>query len=693
MDLSDEQDKIVNHDFGNVVVVAGAGSGKTLCLTERAARLLEKGASERSILMFTFTKKAAAEIASRLDKKVGKNGVSTSTIHSLALRIFRKHSKLLGYDQFPTIWTPERSSRLAAQQLKGFLGLEGHERKNAVNQWGDPLLIPDGGSVIDPKKNLELVLKKFPPIPPKISGVDPKDYHAAVIAHFGKHFELYASIATNLLANKSACNVITFDDMIPAALKLFREYREEVDGDGLFIFSHVMVDEYQDVNELNVDFIRELSVHAESLMVVGDDDQAIYGFRGGNTEHILKFPERFDAKVFYLTTNYRCQPGIVAIANELISHNKDRYDKEMRASPSKAASSSDVQMIHPFRGLDGVVCNESRRAVHAEIWQHIQGLVHFVGLEPKDIAILARNNYNLNIMQKRMRYHNSKIPAQRRVEDRVPFQLASLAHLYKDPFIQRIHNWFSLLLNVGDLVNVRETLLDAIEGFGEKSALSLMDYMHKNPAEDLPAQVRGLHAYPRHGSKTVLGKRIEIMAASLERLLLEAPKDSLSDILAKVLVTGSITSQLVSMQGKSFKQQSKAENHFNRIEEYTALLKSFSTTKIGLEAIAGWMDNVSTEIEAVERDGINAVQLVTIHSAKGKEWPIVFVADLEKGILPSPRNLEEEEERRLLYVAMTRAEQILYLCYAKSDDEGARTGRSPFLEDLDLSSYTHSEAL
>jgi DNA helicase-2/ATP-dependent DNA helicase PcrA len=689
--LSEEQDKIVNHDFGNVVVVAGAGSGKTLCLTERAACLLEKGATERSILMFTFTKKAAAEISARLEQKVGKTAISTSTIHSLALRIFRKHSKLLGYDQLPTIWTPERSSRLAAQQLKGFFNLQGNERKNAVNQWGDPLLIPDEPSLS--KEDLNRVLKKFPPIPPKISGVEPKEYHAAVIAHFGNDFQLYATVATTVLANKSACNVITFDDMIPAALRLLRDHRGEVDDDGLFIFSHVMVDEYQDVNDLNVDFIRELSVHAESLMVVGDDDQAIYGFRGGNTEHILKFPERFDAQVFYLTTNYRCQPGIVSIANELISHNKDRYHKQMHPSPSKAASSSDVQMIHPFRGVDGAVVNESRRDVHAEIWQHIQGLVHFVGLEPKDIAILARNNYNLNIMQKRMRYHNSKIPVQRRVEDRVPFQLASLAHLYKDPFIQRIHNWFSLLLNEGDLVNVRETLLDAIDGFGEKSALSLMDYMHKNPAEDLPAQVRGLHGYPRHGLKTVLGKRIEIMAASLERLLLEAPKDSLSDILDKVLVTGCITSQLLSMQGKSFKMQSKADNHFNRIDEYTALLKAFPTPKRGLEAIADWMDDVSTEIEAVERDGINAVQLVTIHSAKGKEWPVVFVADLEKGILPSPRNLEEEEERRLLYVAMTRAEQTLYLCYAKSDDEGTKTGRSPFLEDLDLSSYTHSEAL
>jgi DNA helicase-2/ATP-dependent DNA helicase PcrA len=349
-------------------------------------------------------------------------------------------------------------------------------------------------------------------------------------------------------------------------------------------------------------------------------------------------------------------------------------------------------MIYPFRTNGGGIHNHTRRSVHREIWQYVQGLVHFVGVDPKDIAILARNNYNLNIIQKRMRYHNNQIP-EKRLEDRVLFQLASLSHLYKDVYIRRIHNWFNMLLNQDDVVNIRELLLDAIEGFGEKSALSLMDYVHNHPDASIPEQLRGLHSYPRHGARTVLGKRIELMASSLERLFTETPTDSLHVIFSKILAASGITAQLASMQGKSFRHQAKAENHLTRISEYEELLSAFPGDKSGLEAVASWMDDVSTEIETIEKEGSNAVQLVTIHSAKGKEWPVVFVADLEAGIIPSPRNAELEEERRLLYVAMTRAEETLYLCYSCSDDEGIRTGRSPFLEDLDLSPYVTMEAL
>lgn len=688
MQLSIEQEKIVEHDKGNVVVVAGAGSGKTRCLIERSARLLEKGSIEKEVLLFTFTKKAAEEIKSRLEIKVGDNEIMTCTIHSLSLRIFRDHFKLLGYEQSPTIWSPDRCTRLANQKLVEFLRLDEAKKQNATNPWGDKITnIPEWQSATMMKNLLKKVLDRFPPIPTKISGQEPIDYYAQIISHFGKDQDLIATVATDLLANKSACNVITFDDMIPAALRLLREYRYDVDENRKYSYSHIMVDEYQDVNDTNVQLIAELAVHSQSLMVVGDDDQAIYAFRGGNTDHILSFPDRFDADVLYLTTNYRCQPGIVSLANDLISQNKDRYEKEMKPSQFKKVSSSDVSLIHPFFDIDGGVVHESRRDIHYEIYHYIQGLVHFVEIDPSNIAILARNNYNLNIMQKRMRYFNSQLPPERRHRDRIQFQLASLSHLYKDAYIARIHNWFNMLLNPKDTVNFREILLDSIKGFGEKSALYLADFIHQNPESDFSEQLRGLHGYSRHGAKTALGKRIELMAQGVERLCSDAHSDNLVTLLEKIISVSGVKGDLATMLSQSGKKMAKAENHLNRLDEYREIINSFPVEKVGMDSVALWMDEVSTQLEFADSDENSAVQLVTIHSSKGKEWPVVFVADLENGILPSPRNEILEEERRLLYVAMTRAEEQLILCYSSIDDDGIPTGRSSFLAELDLSPY------
>ena len=687
MQLSEEQIRVTDHDSGNVVVVAAAGSGKTRCLVERVDRLLEKGAVESQILLFTFTKKAAEEIKSRIESKIGSNDIMTCTIHSLALRIFRDHFKLLGYDRSPTIWSPERCTRLGNQKLMEFLRLSDAEKNNAQNPWQEPISIPNVDTSNTLKDLLKKVLERFPPVPTRISGVEPIEYYTGIIKHFGKENDLIATVATDLLANKSACNVITFDDMIPAALRLLRDHREVLNETEKYRYDHIMVDEYQDVNDINVQLISELAAESKSLMVVGDDDQAIYAFRGGNTEHILSFPDRFDAEILYLTTNYRCQPGIIKLANELISHNQDRYSKEMKPAPSKSFSVCDVSLIYPFRNISGGIIHETRRDIHYEIFHYIQGLVHFVEIEPSDIAILARNNYNLNIMQKRMRYYNNQLPVERRSRDRIQFQLASLSHLYKDAYIIRIHNWFNMLINPKDTVNFREILLDSVKGFGEKSALYLADYIQQNPELDFPSQLRGLHNYSRHGAKTALGKRIEIMAQGIERLCVDAYSDDLSTLFEKIISVSGIKGELALMLSQSAKKMSKAENHLNRLEEYKEIIADFPVETIGHDAVASWMDEVATQLEFADGEHSSAVQLVTIHSSKGKEWPVVFVADLEEGILPSPRNEILEEERRLLYVAMTRAEQQLILCYSVLDDEGMPSGKSSFLSELDLSPY------
>ena len=314
MRFTSEQAKIVEHITGNVVVIAGAGSGKTRCLIERTARLVESGCDQDGILTFTFTKKAATEITGRMLKRLNcladDLDVHTSTIHSLALQIFRENLEFFGYEGAVTIWSPDRREKL----LKGFL-------KEILTHRRDPFGVELREEEITPAKLKEAeqirlsetqkqVLKSLfkdtlkimmvcPPIPYKISGVPPRRYYKSLLERdFGK---IESTAAALFLLAKEGCQTIEFDDMIPAAVRVLKELE---DCSWKFKFQHIMVDEYQDMNDINVEFVSCLmGEQTESLMCVGDDDQAIYGFRGGNNQHILNFTKRFGGEKLFLTKN------------------------------------------------------------------------------------------------------------------------------------------------------------------------------------------------------------------------------------------------------------------------------------------------------------------------------------------------------------------------------------------------------
>jgi DNA helicase-2/ATP-dependent DNA helicase PcrA len=297
MNFTNEQSAVIDFEKGCVVVIAGAGSGKTRCLVERTARLVDVGYTPSGILLFTFTRKAADEIkeriAHRLEQDPADLSVCTSTIHSLALRIFRENKDLLGYDTNPTIWDPMRRGKLLKSAVKAFL-----EIKRSFDGEADCYKfvlsedIPELEKELFEQAKIAIDRDEYKPYPEKI-GLTAIAYYNKVLALERRDSNMdqdsavaIATILAEYKKTKDFCSAIEFDDMIPAAIQILN-----IGCSYNYLFEHIMIDEYQDVNQVNVDFVKALrGDQTISVMAVGDDDQSIYGFRGGNVKHILDFP-------------------------------------------------------------------------------------------------------------------------------------------------------------------------------------------------------------------------------------------------------------------------------------------------------------------------------------------------------------------------------------------------------------------
>ena len=851
MKLSDEQISIVNHEYGNAVVVAGAGSGKTKCLIERTAQLIENGHNPNSILIFTFTKKAANEITTRLKARIGdqSDSVTTCTIHSLAIKIIREFYVDIGYTQRPTVWTMDKINKLAGnifsdqvnessdistirQTIKNleeslkkddndlfnnktqkekandiaenlhemkirlskrlgdsladhigqskspalgdhpalsndYAEVKSSESGDVVSKIKTPKMLREIESLSQKQKQMYLYLdfdspeeikkminshkksfteilhKKMRPIPRQISGIEIDEYREELRNKFkdsGK-WEFVIGLSMKVLNIKQSCSAIEFDDMVPGACRIL-----DLNPDNPYCskFEHIMVDEYQDVNNDNVRFITALSQNSSSLMAVGDDDQAVYAFRGGNTEHILSFPTRFNASIYYLTTNYRCTETIVDAANKVIQNNKNRFPKRMVAFKKETDPKYKeyaLQTISPRKhyGYQNTIKWQAfgsdanfKFEVFDMILQELHGQIGFMDLNPSEIAILARNNYQLtqfNIWSKRVQ---NGLP----LKDRIKFQNLSDVSVFNNKIVDKIHNWFNYIINPTDFISLRDALMSTVKGFGDSASLHLMDAAQENKEGGIEAWFGYLFEQKRHGKKTALGKRLSNVLNVYKEIMLNIQTMNVYDIFTKVLNIIGLPLDIICRYKSDIEQDTyfgdfstpgqkekatkkKIDQNFGQklmLYEYDSAIKSltglvdlniaeviteeeedpfddpFYVPELeekeevvrkeinkedfyGLDGLTKWMDEVRTESELEkEKDG---VVLGTIHSSKGKEWKLVIIIGLIDGIMPSSKNtLDPEEERRLMYVGMTRAEETLILSW------DIESKRSPFIEQV-----------
>ncbi len=626
--LNPAQRRAASATQGPVMIIAGAGSGKTRVLTYRIAHLIHQGVPPDSILALTFTNKAASEMKHRISALLGEAGtrVWAGTFHSVFARIFRRECHHLGYDPAFSIYDADESVAL----VRGIMG------------------------------SLNISAQEF----------HPRSIHAGI--SYAKNHMLtpraYEGMADTLIAQKTAVvydryekqmkrnNALDFDDLLVKPLALFSR-RGDVLERYQYRFRQILVDEYQDTNRVQYNLLRLLASTHGNICVVGDDAQSIYSFRGADIRNILEFEKEYTAcQVFRLEQNYRSSGAILAAANSLIQKNQGQIPKTLWTENARGESvvvsrtTDDREEAYRIVALIG---DESRRSK--------RGL--------RDFVVLYRTNAQSRALEDALRRNG------------IPYGIVGSVAFYKRKEIKDILAYLSLVANPSDdrsvlrVVNlpsrgVGQTSLEKLSAFAEKEGLSLLQAIE---SEGITAS---LTQRARSGllSFAAMIRKYRGMRGSM----------TLSE-LARSLVDE--TGILVAL-----KEENTAESLGRRenIQELVSALSEF--TNLHPDArLEDFLEEVSlvsdVDLADLER---NAVTLMTLHSAKGLEYPVVFIAGLEEGIFPLAAAMDEangiEEERRLMYVGLTRAREKLYLCHAASRYRFGQLSymvRSRFLDEID----------
>ena len=627
-ELNPEQHAVVMHPGGPMLVLAGAGTGKTRTVTYRVARLIEAGVRPENILLLTFTNKAAKEMMRRAEMLINRNiqGLSGGTFHHIGNMILRRHSLLVGYKEGFSILDREDSKDLFDMCLA--------EIKNRES------LLPKGSVLCE----IYSLMKN------KESEID------EIISFRFTHFINVADEIEKTIAlyekKKHALNLMDFDDLLTNWKRLLIE-NENIREYYSAKFMHVLVDEYQDTNKLQAEIVDLLAYTNRNLVAVGDDAQSIYSFRGADFRNILQFPERYqDVTVFNLTTNYRSTPEILNLANKSIINNMKQFHKELRSVKSSGALPFLVALRDIFQQADFIA--QRILDVNAE------------GLSLNDIAVLYRSHYQSMELQMELQRRD------------IPFEVRSGLKFFELAHIKDILSFLRIVVNPFDELSWKRTL-KLITGIGNMTAARLWDSMRRseNPLD------------------AVFGLGVLVPKKALNDFNL------FLDLLNKVRrdyennpVQPSAAIELILGSGYEEYLYNHYPNAEDRIEDI-GQMKRFALKYDSLETFVSEMSlqgasGGESEEGAEERE---CVILSTVHQAKGLEWNTVFVIGLNDGRFPSAKSLKtdnEEEERRLFYVAVTRAKEDLALCYPITSEEWHGMGflrPSRFIRELPADSY------
>ena len=613
-ELNSMQEKAVNHIEGPMLVLAGAGSGKTKVLTSRIANLIDTGISPYNILAITFTNKAAKEMKDRVYKIIGSsaNNIQISTFHSLGLKILKENYSLLGYDRNFTIIDSDDVLTIIKKILKDLnLSKELYnprEIKNKISSAKNEMMGVDSFSKVEFDHNIVEV------------------------------YRLYQRKLKN-------GNSVDFDDLLILPIKLFKNYPNLL-NEYQERYKYILIDEYQDTNEAQYTFSKILAAKYRNIFVVGDNDQAIYAFRGANYKNILNFEKDYpEAKTILLEENYRSTKTILNAANCVIKNNKERKDKNLWSNNEEGNKIK-------YK----VVENEKEEA--SFVVDKIKELINS-GVKEEDIAVLYRTNAQSRVIEEEMLKKNIK------------YRIVGSFYFYNRKEIKDLLCYLRLINNHKDDVSFLRVINTPKRGIGEKT----IDNLTNNATEE------GISLYEAINS----GKELEFKKL-IEELTKESENLSLTELIDNILEKSGMKKEYSS--SKLLEDEIRLEN----LNEFKSITKSYEE-EYGSATLSDFLDEISLVSDMSEhQEGNDRVSLMTVHSVKGLEFDYVFIVGMEEGIFPHYNainyggNAEIEEERRLCYVAITRAKKDLTITSAKSRMLFGNTTRnmpSRFIEEID----------
>ncbi|MBS7333742.1 MAG: UvrD-helicase domain-containing protein [Weeksellaceae bacterium] len=641
--LNEPQRKAVEATEGPVMVIAGAGSGKTRVLTYRIAHLLNKGVDSFNILSLTFTNKAAKEMKERIANVVGHSEAKNlwmGTFHSVFARMLRVEAPLLGYPSDFTIYDQQDAVSVMSKIITEMnLDKDIYKPKQVlgrISQYKNNLI-----TVRAYHNNQALIEADAEAMKPRMGDI----YRAYV----DRCFKSGAMDFDDLL--------LRTNEILTRFPEVLSKYQER--------FKYIMVDEYQDTNHSQYLIVKALASRYENICVVGDDAQSIYAFRGANIRNILSFKQDYpDAQLYPLEQNYRSSQNIVQAANTIIAHNQDQLEKNVWTSNEEG------EKIAVYRALSDA---DEARYIASQIWER-QISDH---LQPKDFAILYRTNAQSRALEEALRKRGIK------------YRVFGGTSFYQRKEIKDMVGYMRLLINQNDEEALLRTINYPARGIGQTTISKLLVAADQHQST-LFKIVENISMYaPTIGINAGTSNKLNDFALLIKRF----------QVMLKTHDVYEVTMEMAKATGllRTLKEDSTPEG-ISRLENVQELLNSIQgyvdeqkQLEDGDASLSGFLENIALATDADNTDeDDNQVNLMTVHLAKGLEFPVVFIAGLEENLFPSMMAVntraELEEERRLFYVALTRAEKVAYFTYSVSR---FRWGKiidcepSRFLEEVD----------
>jgi len=592
-ELNPSQYEAATHIDGSLLILAGAGSGKTKTITARLAYLLSLGIDPQSTLTLTFTNKAASEMRERALKLI--DNISTppllSTFHKFGLLFLKMNIHLL-----------DRSNT--------FVIIDTDDKKKIIKNISQELPLSLVSKEISKFKNNFLT--------PNDIFLMAKDENSKKLSHIYENYIAYL--------NKN--NLVDFDDLLLLTYKILDEFPDIAENYSQR-YQYIMVDEYQDTNDIQLKILKKLCTTHNNICVVGDDDQSIYGFRGANIKNILEFQKDFDAKIIKLEENYRSTPEILEVANKLISFNKNRHDKSLKAT---LASGKKVEIIE----------NYNEMAESEIVSKKIKNLISN-GVSPDNIAILYRINALSRAVEDGLR------------SNKINYKLVGGMKFYEREEIKDVISYLRLIINKNDDYSFKRIINKPRRGIG-KTTIDKIE--NSKVGSFFEANIE------------MVSKKAQKSIIEFKKLIEELSSMELEELAFNI-------DEKIGLS-EFYKDEDKKRNLF----EFYGLLKEYALKGYSLEEILNEL-SLQSDADSIEDGSIN---VMTIHASKGLEFDYLFVIGLEEGFFPLGDS-DIEEERRLAYVALTRAKKELVLSYAKSRYLHGKRGfldKSRFLSEMGL---------
>ena len=630
--LNAQQKEAVTTLDGPIMILAGAGSGKTRVIIQRIAYLIhKKQVPPQQIIAVTFTNKAAEEMRKRLQRILsGKHeGIHLSTFHSLGVGLLRNSIHHLGYrsnfiiydtrDQFSVIKT--------IMEDQDF----------------------DDSELIDAKSvHYEICQAKS-------TGVLPEEF---MDQHASQQKQLVGKIFRHYQKTMKGCNAIDFDDILNLTLTLFEEYPEVMDS-LTERFRYIMVDEYQDTNHIQYKLLRHLTKRHRNLCVVGDDDQSIYGWRGAEVKNILNFERNYpDVKFIRLEQNYRSTQKILTAANQVISENTQRMPKKLWSEK------------HVGEKLDWLLADSEEEELEA-VTRKIRTKIMQQGRRYLDYSILYRSNFQSRLVEEALR------------EAKIPYRMLGGTSFYDREEIRDALAYLKVIHNPNDEVSLHRIINTPRRGIGKTSLIKAYEYCHETHLP-LFKVMRDARKYERIPKDSAF--KMEIFTGIISNYKQRFANEVLGTVLKDLLDEIGYLRFLETRSGDAKTRERRIMN----VLELQVSVRKFSD-KFPEANLQSFLERVSlfTQIDTDPETKADQVSIMTLHSAKGLEFPFVFMVGMSEGVFPNNRSIEEgseDEERRLCYVGITRAQQELTFSMAKSRKrfgESIKQEPSRFLLNID----------